>query len=285
MSLWSDLTVEHKGTKLAVSSSGEGEPTLLLLHGGGDNLAAWNSVAPLLAANFRIIAYDAAGHGQSETPDDVSVEDFLDQIDSVARALKLRRPVLVGHSWGGATALRHAASERDLSSGVVAIDPGLWERGMELPPFDQALIEARGYGWTGTRAELDEKVAAWLMKAEAEAPEEPFDVVEAAFRRSYEATPNGLWHRKPEMRYMLKFGPLVRAQSTRLSLGLFDTVECPVSLICAREGIVGAAGRQLDRLAARPNVSVSWLPGGHYVHWTNAEDVAASIRQFAHKLR
>ena len=204
-----ELVVEHRGIKLAVEISGEGEPALLLLHGGGDNLATWAGIAPVLADEFRVIAFDAAGHGRSSTPDDVSVEDFIDEIDSVARALELPRAVLVGHSWGGATALRHAASGRALAAGVVAIDPGPWELGPRLPPFDQARIEARGYGWTGTMPELETLVAEWLAEAEAEAPDEPRDVVEATFRRSFELDESGVWRRKPELRFELtpRHGP------------------------------------------------------------------------------
>jgi pimeloyl-ACP methyl ester carboxylesterase len=275
-----ELAAEHDGIELAVQLCGAGEPTLVLLHGGGDNLATWAGIVPLLADEFRVVAFDAAGHGRSTTPDDVSVEDFVDQIDSVARALGFRRAVLVGHSWGGATALRHAASGRTLAVGVVAIDPGPWQRGPQLPPFDQALIEARGYGWTGTTAELEEQVAAWLERADSEAPSEPREVVEASFRRSFEADENGVWHRKPELRYMARFGPLVRDPTAMLASALFETVACPVLLVCPDDGIAGEVGNP----PVRSSVSVERFPGGHYVHWTNPGRIVASIRQFAHGL-
>src|SRR5205823_11538666 len=57
-----ELVVEHRGIKLAVEISGEGEPALLLLHGGGDNLATWAGIAPVLADELRVIAFAAAGH-------------------------------------------------------------------------------------------------------------------------------------------------------------------------------------------------------------------------------
>jgi pimeloyl-ACP methyl ester carboxylesterase len=272
----SDLSVEHDGIELAVQVCGAGEPTLVLLHGGGDNLATWSGLVPLLADEFRVVACDAAGHGRSGTPDDVSAEDFVDEIDSVARALELPRAVLVGHSWGGATALRYAASGRTLAVGVVAIDPGPWQLGPELPPFDQALIEARGYGWTGTTAELEALVAEWLAEAEAEAPDEPRDVVEATFRRSFEVD-GGVWHRKPELRYMAKFGPLVRDPNRTLSPEAFETLACPALLLAAEDGLVGKATDGL----ARDGVRVERLSGGHYVHWTQPGRVADEIRRFA----
>jgi pimeloyl-ACP methyl ester carboxylesterase len=273
----SELAVEHRGIELAVEVSGGGEPTIVLLHGGGDNLATWAGIAPFLADEFRVVAVDSAGHGRSGTPDDVSVEDFVDEIDSIARALELSRAVVVGHSWGGATALRHTASGRTLAVGVVAIDPGPWQPGPPLPPFDLARIEARGYSWTGTTSELETLVAAWLAKAEAEAPDEPRDVVEATFRRSFEVDAGGVWHRKPELGFMSKFGPLVRAPSAALTPALLDTVACPAILFAAGDGLVGEA---IDGLAP-PGVRVERLPGGHYVHWTHPGRVATEIRRFA----
>jgi pimeloyl-ACP methyl ester carboxylesterase len=273
-----ELTVERRGIKLAAQLSGEGEPTLVLLHGGGDNLATWSGLLPLLADEFRVVAFDAAGHGRSETPEDVSVEDFVDQIDSVARALGLRRAVLVGHSWGGATALRHAASGRALAAGVVAVDPGPWHLGPRLPPFDPARVEARGYGWTGTTAELEALVREWLAEAEAEAPDEPRDVVEATFRRSFELDASGIWHRKPELPFMSKFGPLVRHPDAMLTPALLDMLACPALLLAAVDGLVG------DAADAGGGVQVERLPGGHYVHWTNANRVVAEIRRFARDL-
>ncbi|HEX6699636.1 MAG TPA: alpha/beta hydrolase [Gaiellaceae bacterium] len=266
-----ELAVAHRGIELAVQVSGEGEPPLVLLHGGGDNLATWSGLVPLLADEFRVVAFDAAGHGRSTTPEDVSVEDFVDQIDSVAHALELRRAILVGHSWGGATALRHAASGRALAAGVVAIDPGPWQLGPRLPPFDPAHTEARGYGWTGTTAELEALVQEWLAEAEAEAPDEPRDVVEATFRRSFEIDASGLWHRKPELAFMSKFGPLVRHPDAMLTPALLDTLASPALLLAAEDGLVGAAA----------GVKVKRVPGGHYVHWTNPDRVAAAIRRFA----
>jgi len=263
--------------KLAVEVSGEGEPTLMLLHGGGDNLATWAGIAPVLADEFRVVAFDAAGHGRSTTPGDVCVEDFVEEIDSVARALELHRAVLVGHSWGGATALRHAASGRALAAGVVAIDPGPWQPGPKLPPFDLARIEARGYGWAGTTPELEALVEKWLAQAEAEAPDEPIDVVEATFRRSFEVDSSGIWHRKPELGFMTKFGPLVREPSAALTPALLDTLACPALLLVAEDGLAGEATDGL----ARPGVRVERLPGGHYVHWTHADLVATEIRRFA----
>jgi pimeloyl-ACP methyl ester carboxylesterase len=276
----SELAVEHRAIELAVHVSGEGEPTLVLLHGGGDNLATWAGIAPVLADEFRVVAFDAVGHGRSTTSEDVSVEDFVDQIDSVAGALELRRAVLVGHSWGGAMALRHAASARTLAMGVAAIDPGPWQVGPKLAPFDDARIEARGYGWTGTTAELEELVAELLAQAEAEAPEEPRDVVEAMFRRSFEIDEGGVWHRKPERRFMSRFGPLVRERSVALTPALFENLACPALLLAAEDGIVGDAADGL----AQAGVRVERLPGGHYVHWTHPGRVTAELRQFARVL-
>ena len=90
---------------------------VLLLHGGGGDVSTWNTLAPLLAVDFRVVAYDARGHGRS----DAVKGDFVDDIGVVARAVQLERPLLVGHSMGGANALRYARAGGDCR-GVVCVD-------------------------------------------------------------------------------------------------------------------------------------------------------------------
>src|SRR5262245_27176819 len=60
---------ESNGVQIAYVDQGQGEP-VLLLHGFGGTKEGWQeAVAPrLMAAGFRVVAYDARGHGASGNP-------------------------------------------------------------------------------------------------------------------------------------------------------------------------------------------------------------------------
>jgi pimeloyl-ACP methyl ester carboxylesterase len=116
-----ELTVDAAGCRLFVRDwGGDGTP-ILLLHGGGADVSTWDGLAPLLAGDFRTVAYDARGHGQSEVPAGGGRAALLEDVAAVTGALELERPLIVGHSMGGATALRYVRGSGD-SCGVVCID-------------------------------------------------------------------------------------------------------------------------------------------------------------------
>ncbi len=90
--------------KLNVSISGEaGTPPLLLAHPLGANLSVWDAVAPVLAERFRVIAFDARGHGGSDVPPGpYSLADLGGDVVALMNALDLSRAHFLGVSMGGA---------------------------------------------------------------------------------------------------------------------------------------------------------------------------------------
>ncbi len=120
------LAVRGDGVRLAVREwPGEG-PGILLLHGLASSSHIWDLVAPRLAkAGFRAAAYDQRGHGLSGKPAagygfDRTTADGV----AVIRALRMRRPVVVGHSWGANVALQLAVERPRLAAGAVLVDGG-----------------------------------------------------------------------------------------------------------------------------------------------------------------
>ena len=278
-----ELVVASGGVRLAVRDSGGDRPALVLLHGAGDNLATWEGLGRLLTDEFRLVSHDARGHGLSETPAAAEADALLADLEAVLGLLELRRPVLVGHSFGGSTALRFAAAGRDVRC-VCAIDAGPW-RGAELPPFDADLIRARRYGWSGDDSALAEELAAFVAKAARESPGEPRELVEASFRRSHERGADGLWRRKPLLEHMTMLAPLLREPGSQLTVELFDRIDCPTLLVCATEGSSAVAEPLIAQISARrPNVTSAWIAGGHFVHWERPEEVAGHLRAFARAL-
>lgn len=101
-------------------------PGLLLHHGLASSQRIWDQMVPRLAERFRVVTFDARGHGLSAKPNrgygfDHVVADAL----AVARDARLGRPIVVGHSWGAMVALEIAARHPRRVAGAVLVDGGL----------------------------------------------------------------------------------------------------------------------------------------------------------------
>ncbi len=82
-------------------------PSALLLHGITSSAKSWVRVGPALSDRYRVYALDLHGHGDSVKPPAgaYSLRQTADDAEAFMVALGLKRPVLMGHSWGGATSL------------------------------------------------------------------------------------------------------------------------------------------------------------------------------------
>jgi len=106
---------EGRGARLRYLVAGEGEP-LLLVHGLGGSAANWLALAPLLLAGRRLIVPDLPGHGGSDPLQ--AAASLTAYADSLAPLLDGSAAV-VGHSLGGAIALRLAIRRSRLVSALV----------------------------------------------------------------------------------------------------------------------------------------------------------------------
>jgi pimeloyl-ACP methyl ester carboxylesterase len=90
--------------------SGKGE-TLVLLHAGGTSSAHWRKVVPLLQDRFRIIAPDLIGFGETGAwggGRELTHDDQADLVRGILQFADAGSVHLVGHSYGGAVAVRLA---------------------------------------------------------------------------------------------------------------------------------------------------------------------------------
>lgn len=113
------------GIETYVERAGAGDPTLVFLHGGGGWAEHWRLQFDHFAEETTVAMHDLRGHGRSEAPSGrYSLETFADDVAVLLEVQRCDRPVLVGHSLGGAIALRYAFDYPDQVSGVVIIDSG-----------------------------------------------------------------------------------------------------------------------------------------------------------------
>lgn len=119
------LTARGNGVALCVAVwEGRGRD-ILCIHGLSANSRCWDIIASSLIPDYRILAVDLRGRGQSEKPDrDYSVEVHVRDLRALTESLKLTKPVVIGHSLGAYIALSFAARYPDLIDSIVLIDGG-----------------------------------------------------------------------------------------------------------------------------------------------------------------
>ena len=88
-------------------------PDVLLIHGMMSMGVEWDLFARSLMNDFHVVAPDLRGHGHSARTDSYQIEDYAADMEQLIDRLELQNPAVVGHSLGGAIAMRLLGS-RDL---------------------------------------------------------------------------------------------------------------------------------------------------------------------------
>ena len=108
-------------------------PPIVLLHGGHQSAHSWDLVSLHLAQRYRVLALDQRGHGDSEWARDVVYSNHEMSLDAEAfiGAMRLSKPILIGHSMGGRNSMLLARRAHALLRALVIVDvgPELSERG------------------------------------------------------------------------------------------------------------------------------------------------------------
>ena len=114
------VTVDEHDLEVAYYDEGSGEP-IVFCHGIPTSSYLWHAVAPELTDDYRVIAPDMVGYGNSDMHDgfDRSIRAQEAMIDGLLEDLGLDSVAFVGHDLGGGVGLRYAAHEPDSVSKLV----------------------------------------------------------------------------------------------------------------------------------------------------------------------
>ncbi|MGB9358665.1 MAG: alpha/beta hydrolase [Acidimicrobiia bacterium] len=109
--------------RLNVHRLGPDSPSVLLLHGLSSAGPVWAQIGAMFeAVGYSSIAPDLRGHGQSAHPGEYSLDGYAgDVIETCPGPWRL----VIGHSLGGATAVRAASLKPDFASAYLLIDPAI----------------------------------------------------------------------------------------------------------------------------------------------------------------
>lgn len=132
--------VTVNGISLALHEwSGKG-PAIVCIHGLTANHTGWASIADILSPDYRLIAYDLRGRGDSDKPPkgyslQIHCQDLAGLLDHYA----LKKAILMGHSLGAAIALCFAARFPRRVSKLILVDGGIDVRAEVLDSLAPAI--------------------------------------------------------------------------------------------------------------------------------------------------
>lgn len=130
--------IDAGGARQHVIERGAGAP-LVMIHGAygfAEDFAV--SLMPQTARRFRSIAIDRPGHGYSEAGNPnhaVTPDGQARYLHAALERLNVRKPILLGFSYGGAVALSYALQYPDQVAGLVLVSPAThpWRRNPAMP--------------------------------------------------------------------------------------------------------------------------------------------------------
>ncbi|MFN3008333.1 3-oxoadipate enol-lactonase [Mycolicibacterium wolinskyi] len=133
-------------------------PVVVFSNSLGSTHRMWDAQLAAFEERFRVVRYDARGHGQSPVPDGpYSIDDLADDVVTLMDALDVERAHVVGLSLGGMTAMRLAARNPERVDRLAVLCTGA-----QLPPASAWTDRAATVRADGTKAVAEAVVARWF---------------------------------------------------------------------------------------------------------------------------
>ena len=120
---WPRVVHSKDGTPISYEVYGQGEPTLVFVHGWSCDARYWRAQLPHFSKNHRVVVLDLAGHGHSgSTRTKYTMLAFGEDVRAVAEAVGSRNLILIGHSMGGSVIAEAARLMPKRVIGLIGID-------------------------------------------------------------------------------------------------------------------------------------------------------------------
>ncbi len=248
-------------------------PPIVFLHGSALTAHTWDLVCLALRDEYRCIAPDQRGHGDTDwAPDgDYSIAAALRDTTGFVDTLGLDRFILVGMSLGAINSLAFAISQPERLTHLVIIDAG---PEMRRPGSSRIRDFVNSVQETVT-------VEAIIEKAMKFNPRRDPTILRRSLMHNLRRQPDGTWKWKYDTR---RFQALSqdshRADRARLAEGL-GRITCPTLVVRGGESDVFHEEDGISLARRLPNGRFVTVPrAGHTVQGDNPKDLVAELRRF-----
>lgn len=265
-----DRQVKVNGLNLHYLEWGDpGKPTILMLHGIQQQAHSWDFISLPLSTDYRIIAVDQRGHGDSDwSPDgDYSTDAYVGDVESLVGELGLKDFHLVGHSMGGRNSLAWASLHPGVLKSLTIVDTG---------PETQRRGSDRIQRFRELPDELDtlEEFAQRVMEYTGRTREQTLGALKYSIRQ------------RDDGKWTWKYDKVIRVRGFRppawTSEQLWEgwrRIDCPALVVRgARSDIF--ADETMQRMASEHHdcTAVTVANAGHLVQGDNPPDFLAAVK-------
>jgi lipase len=251
-------------TRLHVRSWGDPDaPPVVCLHGVTGSGRHFGRLAARLAPEYRVVAPDLLGHGDSPQEPPWRLADHVDAVEASVGEAR----VWLGHSFGGRIAFEHAARHHDGVELLVLLDPAI------LLPAHVALWAAEN----ARRERVYESFEAAVDRRfeESQLHDAPRALVETELRDHMVEDGDGWRYRYTQACVVTAYSEMATSPPA------FAEVRVPTLLVLGADSYL-PYDHLLDahRDALGDLLEVVMVPGGHTVLWDALDETADAVARF-----
>lgn len=271
--------IDFYDIELAFVDVGEGDKTLLFVHGLGHSLLSWSHNIAELKDNFRCIAVDLPGYGLSSDSAacPYGMRFYAEVIAHFIEARKLKNVTIAGHSMGGQIAMWLALDFPQLLKSLVLCAPAGFE---VFQPWEKAIF----------------RNAMMFMDFVMDEEQSLKQVVQNSFYRFPESAKEYLENlivflrKKDKKRYRNILEQSINGMLNEPVFDRLNDIKCPVQILFGNhDGFIPnrlihpETTKNIAENAVRkfPDARLKMLSScGHFLQWEQSESVNALIKEF-----
>ena len=273
-SMGEEKLIETRFTQLHYIDWGEvGKPTIVLLHHVGSQAHTWDVFAASMSKDFRLLALDLRGHGDSfwASSGFYTINDYMHDVVTLVQSIGLEKIVLVGGSLGGRVGLVYAALHPDQVAGLILEDVGP----TRPPDIAERLRERVLRETVGEFLTLDDIVR--FLRETNSSVSEDVHLHNAKFAASQDSA--GLWHFKRDPKTSEGFVPLDLWEYVEM-------IQSPVLMMVGEKSPIVPTEVREKMVRILPRSEIDVIPNaGHLIVHEQPELFMSSVRGFLQKIR